>query len=68
MIIILGEKFIFFILFRFHYQSLIAEKKIFRKFFIFFLTDIRPRLDANTANENLCLPSWQNLLKSLKLK
>ena len=37
MIIILGEKFIFFILFRFHYQSLIAEKKIFRKFFIFFL-------------------------------
>jgi hypothetical protein len=31
------------------------------------ITDIRFRLDPNTANETLCLSSWQKLLKSLKL-
>ena len=32
------------------------------------ITDIRYRLDPNTVNETLCLPSWQKLLESLKLK
>ena len=28
------------------------------------ITDIRSRLDPNTANETLCLSSWQKLHKS----